>query len=51
MYFEVLKQKEKFGLHFWRLNKKEKGMANAFSRQKLTSKLCLVYLKVKLRQK
>ena len=48
--FEVLKQEERFGLHFWSLNDKEKGMTNAFSSKKLTSKLCLVYLEIKLQQ-
>ena len=48
MYNDLLKQKERFGLPFSRLQNKEKGMANALSGYKLTSKLCLVYLEVKL---
>ena len=30
MYLEVLKQEEKFGSSFWRLNDREKGMTDAF---------------------
>ena len=48
MYFEVDKLKESFGLYFWRLNDEEKGMTKAFRCYKLTSKMCLVYLDVKL---
>ena len=48
MYLEVLKKKERFDLRFSRLNNREKGMTNAFSRYKLTSKLSLVYLEVTL---
>ena len=40
-----------FGLLFWGLNDKEKGMTNAFSYERLTSNLCLVYLEVKLEEK
>ena len=50
MYFKILKQKEMFGLSFSGLNKLEKGMSNGFSEMKLTSKLCLMYLHVKLQQ-
>ena len=42
----MLKQEERFGLRFWRLNDEEKGMTNAFSNYKLTSKLYLVYSEV-----
>ena len=42
MYLEVFKQEERFGLRFWRLNDREKGMTNIFSCFKLTSKLYLV---------
>ena len=48
MHLDVLKQEEKFDLRFWTLKDKEKGMTNVFSGRKLTSKLCLVYLEVKL---
>ena len=51
MHFEVLKQEEKFGLRFWMLNDRGKGMINTLSKKKLTSKLWLVYLQVKLQQK
>ena len=47
---DVLKQEKKFGLRFWRLHDRGKDMTNAFRGKKLTSKLCLVYLQVKLRQ-
>ena len=50
MYLEVLKQEKMFGLRFWNLDDKEEGIANAFLEKKLTIKLCLVYLQVKLRQ-
>ena len=50
MCLEDLKEEEWFHLRFWRLNNKEKGMNNAFSDYKLSSKLWLVYLEVKLRQ-
>ena len=48
MYLEVLKQEEKFGLRFWKLNQRQKGTTNAFRVKKLTNKLCLLYLEVKL---
>ena len=41
---------ESFGVRFWRLNDGEKGMTDTFSGRKLTSKLCCVYLEVKLQQ-
>ena len=50
MHLQALKQKERFHLRFWKLNHREKGTINAFRSYKLTSKLCLVYLKVKLQQ-
>ena len=50
MYLDLLKQPEMFGLSVWRLNDREKGMTNFFTNKKLTSKLCLVYLEVKLQQ-
>ena len=50
MYLEALKQKEWFGLCFWSLHDTKKGTTNAFSSYKLTSKLCLLYLEVKLKQ-
>ena len=50
MYLKVLKQEERFGVYFWRLNDREKGTANAFSSNKLKSRLCLVYLEVKLQK-
>ena len=46
MYLEVLKQEERFGLQFQRLNDKKKGMTQAFSSYKLTSEMCMVYLKL-----
>ena len=48
MYLEVLNQEERFGLCFCRLNDRDKGTTNAFSSHKLTTKLCLVYLEVKI---
>ena len=50
MYLDLLKQPEMFGLSVCRLNDREKGMTNFFTNKKLTSKLCLVYLEVKLQQ-
>ena len=50
MYLEVLKQERKFGWPFWRLNDRKKGTTKDFSSYKLTSKLCLMYLEVKLQQ-
>ena len=51
MYLQVLEKDERFHLRFWRLNHRDKGMNNAFSSYKLTSKLCLLYFEVKLQQK
>ena len=39
-----------FGLHFLGLNEKERGITNAFNCKKLTRKLCVVYLQVKLQE-
>ena len=50
MHLEVLKEEEMFGLPFLGLNDKEKGLTNAFTCKKLTSKLYLVYLDVKLQE-
>ena len=50
MYLEILKQEEKFSLRFWRLRDRKKDTINAFSSYKLTSKLYLVNLVVKLQQ-
>ena len=50
MYLEVLQQEEMFNLRFWRIKQLHKGMNNAFSSYKLTSKICLLYLEVKLQQ-
>ena len=50
MYLDLLKQEGKFGLLSLKLNDKEKGMTNALSSKKLTSKLCLVYFEVKQQQ-
>ena len=47
---KVLKQEEMFGFRFWRLKDRKKGMPNAISGKKLTSKMYLVYLHVKLTQ-
>ena len=46
----MLKEKKRIGFRFGRLNNMEKGMTNAFSRKNLTSKLCVVYLQVKLQE-
>ena len=51
MYFEVLKEEETLVLLFLMLNDREKGRSNAFSCYKLTSKLCPMYLDVKLQDK
>ena len=48
MYLEVLKQQERLGLRFQRLNHGKKNRAKTFDTFKVTSKLCLVYLLVKL---
>ena len=48
MYLKVLKQQERFGLRSQRLNDRKKVRAKAFGSYKVTSKLCLVYLVVKL---
>ena len=50
MYFDVVKQKEKVDLGFWRLNDRQKGMTNAFSGKNQIVKLCLVYLHFKQQQ-
>ena len=50
MYLEVLKEEEMFRLRFWKLHDRRKGATNAFSSYKPTSKLCLLYLKVKWTQ-
>ena len=47
MYLQVLKQEKKFGFRFRRLNDTEKGITNASSEKKLTTKLCLVYFHFK----
>ena len=39
MYLLVLKQKERFGLRFWRLNDRQKGMTNNFISYKVTREL------------
>ena len=49
-YLVMLKEVEKFGFLFWKLNNKEKYITDTFSHYKLTSKLCLVYFEVKLQQ-
>ena len=49
MCLEVLKKKkEKFGLRFLRLKEREKGITNVFMEKKLTRKLYLVHLEVKI---
>ena len=50
MYLEILKQEKRFGLCLWTLNEWRKGTTNDFSSYKLTSKMSLVYLEVKLQQ-
>ena len=50
MYLEVLKQEKRHGLHFLRLKDRKKGMTKAFGSYKVTSKLCVVYLELKLEQ-
>ena len=37
MYLEVQKQKERFGLRFWKLNDGEKGITNTLFQQTLPS--------------
>ena len=48
MYLEVLKEEERFGLFLLMLNDRQKSMTNAFCSYKLTKKLCVVYLEIKL---
>ena len=36
MYLEVLKEIERYGWYFWRLNDSKKAMVDAFSGYKLT---------------
>ena len=48
MYLQVLKETEKFGLCFSMLNERKKGTTNTFSSYKLSSKLYLVFLEIKL---
>ena len=50
MYLEVFKHEDRFGLRFQRLNGKNKGITQAFSSYKLTTKTYMMYLKVKLQQ-
>ena len=50
MYVEAFKKKEMFHLRFWRPNHRKKGMNYAFSSYKVTRKLCLVHLEIKLQQ-
>ena len=50
MYLQVLKWQERLGLSFWSLNDSEKRRTNAFSSCELKTKLCLVYLEVKLQE-
>ena len=50
MYLEHLKQQERFGLCIWSLKDRENCTTNASCSYKLTSKLCLVHLDVKLHQ-
>ena len=50
MYLEALKQEERFHLRFCRPIHREKGVNNNFCIYKLTKKLCLLYLKVKLQE-
>ena len=48
MYLEVLKQEERYGWCFWRLNDRKKGTADAYSSYKQASMVYVVYLEVKL---
>ena len=48
MYFGVLKFEERFVLHFWWLNDREKGMTNDFNSYKLKRKMGVVYLEAKV---
>ena len=50
MYLEILKQGETFCLRFWKLKDNRKGTTTTFSSYKLTRKLCLVYLDLKLQE-
>ena len=47
-YLEDLKEEKRFGLCFWKLHDRKKVTDKTFSTYKLTSKLRLVYLEVKL---
>ena len=51
MYLEVLKQEERYGWCFRRLNDSRKGTYDAFSGYKLTSQVSVLSLEVKLQQK
>ena len=48
MYLMVLKQKEGFGLRFWRLNDRENCTIYVFGSYKLTRMLCQVYIDVEI---
>ena len=48
MYLEIFKLEERFGLCFWRLSDKKKGTTKTLGSYKVTSKLCVMYLDVKL---
>ena len=49
-YLQDLKREKRFRCCFRRLNAKKKGKAKTFGTYKLTRKLYLVYLEVKLQQ-
>ena len=48
MHLEVLKEEERFRLHFYREHDRKNGTTNAFSSCKLTREPHLLYLEVKL---
>ena len=50
MDLEFFKQKERFRLRFCRQHDRDNGTNNALSSYKLTRKVCLFYLELKLQE-
>ena len=50
MYLEVLKEEERYDCCFRRLNDSKKGTTDTSSGYKLTNKVRLVHIKVKIQQ-
>ena len=48
MYLEMLKQEERLGLRIWWLNNRRKSMTNVLDSYKLTKKLWVNFLDIKL---